>query len=59
MKPLLECVPNFPEGKDAQTVQTLVDTMAAVDGVSCLAHEMDAAHNRCVITLAGEPDSGR
>ncbi|MHC4514885.1 MAG: glutamate formimidoyltransferase [Planctomycetota bacterium] len=57
MKPLLECVPNFSEGKDAQTVQTLVDTMAAVDGVSCLAHEMDAAHNRCVITLAGEPDA--
>ena len=56
-KPLLECVPNFSEGKDAHKVQTLVDTMAAVDGVSCLAHEMDQAHNRCVITLAGEPDA--
>jgi len=55
MKPLLECVPNFSEGKDAAKVQNLVDTMAAVDGVSCLASEMDGAHNRCVITLAGEP----
>lgn len=57
MRPLLECVPNFSEGKDATKVQTLVDTMSAVDGVSCLADEMDRAHNRCVITLAGEPDA--
>ncbi len=56
-KPLLECVPNFSEGKDAHKVQTLVETMEQVDGVSCLAHEMDRAHNRCVITLAGEPDA--
>ncbi len=57
MKPLLECVPNFSEGKDAAVVQKLVKTMAAVPGVSCLADEMDAAHHRCVITLAGEPEA--
>lgn len=57
MKPFLECVPNFSEGKDASKVQALVETMASVDGVSCLADEMDSAHNRCVVTLAGEPDA--
>ena len=57
MKPLLECVPNFSEGKDAALVDQLVAVMSSVEGVSCLAHELDAAHNRCVITLAGAPDA--
>lgn len=57
MKPLLECVPNFSEGKDAALVDELVSAMSSVSGVSCLAHELDAAHNRCVITLAGAPEA--
>ena len=57
MKPLLECVPNFSEGKDPAVVDQLVAAMTAVSGVSCLAQELDAAHHRCVITLAGEPDA--
>ena len=57
MKQLIECVPNFSEGRDAAKVDALVGAMSAVDGVAVLDREMDADHNRCVITLAGEPDA--
>ena len=56
MKRIIECVPNFSEGRDAAKVEALVEAMRAVDGVAVLDREMDADHNRCVITLAGEPD---
>jgi glutamate formiminotransferase / formiminotetrahydrofolate cyclodeaminase len=57
MKQLIECVPNFSEGRDAAKVDALVGAMSGVDGVAVLDREMDADHNRCVITLAGEPDA--
>jgi len=57
MKRLIECVPNFSEGRDASKVDALIQTMSKVPGVWVLDHEMDADHNRCVITLAGEPDA--
>ena len=55
MKRLIECVPNFSEGRDAAKVEALVAVMRAVPWVFVLDLEMDADHNRCVITLAGEP----
>ena len=57
MRRLIECVPNFSEGRDKGKVDALIQTMSAVPGVWVLDHEMDADHNRCVITLAGEPDA--
>jgi glutamate formiminotransferase len=51
--PLLEFVPNFSEGKNRAVVDALVAAMTAVRGVKCLGSELDASHNRCVITLAG------
>jgi len=57
MKRLIECVPNFSEGRDAAKVEALVHVMSSVPGVYVLDREMDADHNRCVITLAGEPDA--
>src|SRR5712692_4328586 len=57
MKRLIECVPNFSEGRDLAKVEALIAAMLAVDGVAVLDREMDADHNRCVITLAGEPDA--
>jgi glutamate formiminotransferase / formiminotetrahydrofolate cyclodeaminase len=57
MRRLIECVPNFSEGRDAAKVGTLIETMSKVPGVWVLDHEMDADHNRCVVTLAGEPDA--
>jgi glutamate formiminotransferase len=57
MKQLIECVPNFSEGRDPARVGALVEAMRAVAGVYVLDREMDADHNRCVITLAGEPEA--
>ena len=57
MKRLIECVPNFSEGRDATKVDALVDAMRAVPGVLVLDRESDADHNRSVVTLAGEPDA--
>ncbi len=53
MATLVECVPNFSEGRDKAKVDAIVEAMK-VDGVFLLDREMDADHNRCVITLVGE-----
>src|SRR5712672_3664840 len=53
MSTLVECVPNFSEGCDEAKVDAIVDAMK-VDGVFLLDREMDADHNRCVVTLIGE-----
>ena len=57
MKRLIECVPNFSEGRDSAKVDAIVAAMSAVPGVYVLDREMDADHNRCVVTLAGEPEA--
>ena len=53
MSTLVECVPNFSEGCDKGKVDAIVAAMK-VDGVYLLDREMDADHNRSVITLVGE-----
>jgi glutamate formiminotransferase len=50
---LIECVPNFSEGRDKAKVDAIVEAMK-IDGVYLLDREMDADHNRCVITLVGD-----
>src|SRR5260370_24379648 len=57
MKRLIECVPNFSEGRDAAKVDAIVAAMSGVPGVYVLDREMDADHNRCVVTLAGDPEA--
>ncbi|HVO81691.1 MAG TPA: glutamate formimidoyltransferase [Terriglobales bacterium] len=56
MSTLVECVPNFSEGRDKARVDAIIEAMK-VDGVYLLDREMDADHNRCVITLVGERDA--
>jgi glutamate formiminotransferase len=56
MSTLVECVPNFSEGRDKAKVDAIVDTMK-MPGVYLLDREMDADHNRCVITLVGDRDA--
>jgi len=53
MSTLVECVPNFSEGRDKSKVDAIVEAMK-MDGVYLLDREMDKDHNRCVITLVGE-----
>jgi len=57
MKRLIECVPNFSEGRDPAKVDAIVAVMSSVPEVYVLDREMDADHHRCVITLAGDPDA--
>ena len=52
MSTLVECVPNFSEGRDKAKVDAIVEAMK-INGVYLLDREMDADHNRCVITLVG------
>ncbi len=52
----VECVPNFSEGRRRDVVEELVRVIAAVPGVVFLDSEMDADHNRSVLTFAGEPE---
>ncbi|HKF50667.1 MAG TPA: glutamate formimidoyltransferase [Candidatus Acidoferrales bacterium] len=56
MPRLIECVPNFSEGRDPAKIDALVAAMKSVEGVYILDRESDSDHNRCVITLAGEPE---
>ncbi len=52
--PLIECVPNFSEGRDSAIVEAIVAAMA-VDGVSLLDFSRDPDHNRSVVTIVGPP----
>ncbi len=54
---LVECVPNFSEGRDAARVEDIAAAIASVPGVVILDREMDADHNRSVLTFAGPPDA--
>ena len=56
MSTLVECVPNFSEGCDRNKVDAIVNAMK-MDGVYVLDREMDADHNRSVITLVGEREA--
>ncbi|MFZ0478472.1 MAG: glutamate formimidoyltransferase, partial [Terriglobales bacterium] len=49
---LVECVPNFSEGRDKAKVDAIIEAMK-IPGVFLLDREMDSDHNRCVITLVG------
>ena len=57
MKRLIECVPNFSEGRDPAKVDAIVAAMGGVAGVYVLDRKMDTDHHRCVVTLAGDPEA--
>lgn len=56
MQTIVECVPNFSEGREKHKVDAILDAMKR-DGVYLLDREMDPDHNRSVITLAGEREA--
>jgi glutamate formiminotransferase len=53
---LIECVPNFSEGRDISVVTRIVQSIAGVPGVALLDSTSDPDHNRSVITFAGAPE---
>ena len=57
MNRIVECVPNFSEGRNQATVQALIDAVSSVTGVRLLDHSVDYDHHRSVLTIAGDPEA--
>lgn len=57
MQKILECVPNFSEGRDKKKIRQICDSMTNIQGVLLLDIESDVAHNRSVVTFAGPPEA--
>lgn len=56
MPGLIECVPNFSEGRRAEVVDEIVRAIGQIDGVTVLDHSRDETHNRSVVTFAGSAE---
>jgi glutamate formiminotransferase len=57
MNRLVECVPNFSEGRRPEVLDAIVSAITSVGDVYLLGREMDSDHNRAVITIVGSPES--
>ena len=57
MNKIIECVPNFSEGRNRKKIEKIVDCFRAKPGVKLLDYSSDADHNRSVITVVGEPEA--
>ena len=55
-KQLIECVPNFSEGRDMTIIKQITDEIESVEGVRLLDVDPGKATNRTVVTFVGEPD---
>jgi glutamate formiminotransferase/formiminotetrahydrofolate cyclodeaminase len=56
-KRLIECVPNFSEGRNPEVIKLITDAIEAVDGVKLLDVDPGKATNRTVVTFVGEPEA--
>jgi glutamate formiminotransferase/formiminotetrahydrofolate cyclodeaminase len=56
MKQLIECVPNFSEGRDEKIIKQITDAIQSVDGIKLLNVDPGKATNRTVVTFVGEPE---
>jgi glutamate formiminotransferase len=57
MNRLVECVPNFSEGRDLARIDAIVAALSSIPGAWVLDRSSDADHHRSVVTLAGEPEA--
>lgn len=57
MSDLVECVPNFSEGRRPEVIDALADEIRATPGAQLLDRSSDRDHNRSVLTFAGPPDA--
>jgi len=55
MAQLVECVPNFSEGRRPEVIDEIIREITSVDGITLLDKEMDPSHNRAVVTFVGPP----
>jgi glutamate formiminotransferase/formiminotetrahydrofolate cyclodeaminase len=56
MKQIVECVPNFSEGRDMRVIDAIRESITAVNGVKFISAEPDKDYNRTVVTFVGSPD---
>jgi len=57
MTQIVECVPNFSEGRNLERIEKIVQPFRAREGVKLLDYQRDEDHNRCVVTVVGEPEA--
>jgi glutamate formiminotransferase len=57
LKKIIECVPNFSEGRNREVVEAIVQPFRETEGVKLLDYSSDANHNRTVVTVVGEPQA--
>ena len=57
MKKILECVPNFSEGRDLEKIEKIVDSFRGRADVKLLDYQLDKDHNRLVVTSVGAPEA--
>ncbi|MEG2928690.1 MAG: glutamate formimidoyltransferase [Oscillospiraceae bacterium] len=57
MEKIIECVPNFSEGRDLEKVEKIVSPFRGKENVKLLDYSTDKDHNRCVVTVVGEPQA--
>lgn len=57
MAEIVECVPNFSEGRRKEVIDAIVKAIESAPGVRLLDREMDANHNRCVVTFIGDREA--
>src|SRR6478672_88760 len=57
MQKIIECVPNFSEGRDPEVIRQITAAIESVEGVSLLNVDPGASTNRTVVTLAGDPEA--
>ena len=57
MQKLIECVPNFSEGRDANIIRQITDAIESAEGVSLLDVDPGATTNRTVVTFVGTPEA--
>ena len=57
MNKIIECVPNFSEGRDKQKIEKIVECFRAKENVKLLDYSSDSDHNRTVVTVVGEPEA--
>ena len=56
MAKIVECVPNFSEGRNKEVIEAIVDEVRKAEGVKLLDYSSDSDHNRTVVTFVGSPD---
>ena len=57
MQKIVECVPNFSEGRDKKKMSAIFDAASKARGVKVFELESDKSHNRCLFTIVGSPDA--